>query len=308
MRRQAAVAKLTAAVDALLAVRWASMTSADLIRVGTALERQRRRLAAVDHALIAELDAVGAGEERGCRDTAALLRLMWRLSPGEASARLRAARACGPRRALDGQPLEPLRPVLAAATRAGEVSVEQSALITRVLEELPDAVPVDAVDDRRALLVGYAGQFEPRRLAIIARRTIDTLDPDGTLADDTELQRRRELRLWQRADGSFELRGRLTPECGITWQTVLTALAAPGACSEPDAGSVPPSSPQRWHDGFLRAGHRLLHSRSTGGGWAADHHRAHPERRPTGVPGGCGHLRARRHPDRRPGTTPGSRG
>ncbi len=222
-----AVAEFTAAIDGLLAVRWSCLTTDDEVQIGIALERQRRRLAAVDHALIGDLDGRGAGAERGCRDTVALLRLSWRLSPVEASARVRAARACGPRRALDGQVLEPLRPVLAAAARVGEVSVEQSALIARMLGELPDAVPAETVDETEKLLVRYAGQFEPRQLSVIARRLVDTIDPDGTLADDAEQHRRRELRLCQRSDGAFDLHGRLTSECGAIWQTVLTAVAAP---------------------------------------------------------------------------------
>ncbi len=91
--------------------------------------------------------------------------------------------------------LEPLRPVLAAAARVGEVSIEQAALIRRTLEALPDAVPATAVDDAEQILVGHAARFEPRQLAVIGRRLVDTLDPDGTLADDAEQHRRRELRL-----------------------------------------------------------------------------------------------------------------
>ncbi len=258
---EAAVSKLTAAVDDLLAVQWSSLTSGDEVQIGIALERQRRRLAAVDHALVGDLDGRGAGAERGCRDTAALLRLSWRLSPGEASARVRAARACGPRRTLDGQVLEPLRPVLAAAARVGEVSVEQAALIRRTLEALPDAVPATAVDDAEQILVGHAARFEPRQLAVIARRLVDTMDPDGTLADDAEQHRRRELRLCQRSDGCFDLHGRLTSECGVIWQTILTAVAAPGGDgADSGTSSVPVTTPQRLHDGFWQAGKRLLNS------------------------------------------------
>ena len=42
---------------------------------------------------------------------AALLRQVLRLHPGEAAARVRAAEAAGPRRALTGEPLEPVFPM-----------------------------------------------------------------------------------------------------------------------------------------------------------------------------------------------------
>ncbi len=126
---------------------------------------------------------------------------------------------------------------------------------------MPDAVPATAVDDAEQILVGHAARFEPRQLAVIGRRLVDTIDPDGTLADDAEQHRRRELRLCQRSDGSFDLHGRLTCECGVIWQTILTAVAAPGGDgADSGTSSVPVTTPQRLHDGFWQAGKRLLNS------------------------------------------------
>jgi hypothetical protein len=51
-----------------------------------------------------------------------VLTSLLRLSPGEAHRRVKAAAAVGPRRSMLGESLQPTRPVLAAAQRAGEVT------------------------------------------------------------------------------------------------------------------------------------------------------------------------------------------
>ncbi len=222
------MSKLTAAVDDLLAVQWSSLTSGDEVQIGVAVERQRRRLAAVDHALVGDLDGrarCGAGlSGHGGVVAVVVAALPGRgVGSGAGSTGVRSAPDIG-RAGVGAAAAGP-----GGRGGVGEVSIEQAALIRRALEALPDAVPATAVDDAEQILVGHAARFEPRQLAVIGRRLVDTLDPDGTLADDAEQHRRRELRLCQRSDGSFDLHGRLTSECGVIWQTVLTAVAAPGA-------------------------------------------------------------------------------
>lgn len=260
-----AVQQITAGTDALLIDgafdRLGRDDFLDLIR---ALETQRRRLAAVDEVVIAELTERGCAGELCERSTSTLLRNMLRLSASEAAARVRAARQCGPRHGLDGQPLPPARPVVAAAQGAGTVSSEQAALIARVLSGLPTAIPDDVVDDVEATLVEHAGVFGPAELSVVASRIVATLDPDGELVDDAEHERRRTWSLRQHADGFFDLRGRLTPECGAAWQAVLTPLAAPSTekpstdptCTGRDADLR--TATQRRHDGFYEAAMRLL--------------------------------------------------
>ena len=58
------------------------------------------------------------------------------LSKGEAARRVRAAEAVGPRTSMLGEVLEPVRPVLAAAQQAGEVSAEKVAIIERALDKV----------------------------------------------------------------------------------------------------------------------------------------------------------------------------
>lgn len=261
-----AVDDLTAGIDTLLGPdtpldRLGREEFLDVIR---RVETQRRRLAALDQVLIAGVDGRGVAAEVGARNSNALIRGMLRLSPGEAAARVRAAKTCGPRMAMDGRPLEPLRPAVAAGQRAGVLSVEQSALITRVLDAVPAKIPADVVERVEVTLVEHARRFDPPALSTLARRILDTLDPDGRFADDAEHARQRRLTLRQNPDGSFDVRGRLLPECGVAWQSVLSSLAAPGTDTTrgTDASGAPVrddrTPTQRRHDGFHEAAMRLL--------------------------------------------------
>lgn len=95
------------------------LSDADVLSELRELEVLRRRLAVVDHALIGELDRRGLAGQLVMATTSAVLQGLLRLSPREAKDRVEAARACGPRHTLTGQPQPALRPVLAAAQSDG---------------------------------------------------------------------------------------------------------------------------------------------------------------------------------------------
>ena len=69
--------------------------------------------------------AAGPGDRLVSRDMRRVLTSVLSVSKGEAARRVRAAEAVGPRTSMLGEPLEPVRPVLAAAQQAGEVSAEK---------------------------------------------------------------------------------------------------------------------------------------------------------------------------------------
>jgi uncharacterized protein DUF222 len=92
------VARLSAVVDELQDLDLTCLPGDDVLAVLRDLEVQKRRLATVDHALIAEIDSRGLAHERACRNTAALVTQLVRVSPAEATARVRAAADIGPRR------------------------------------------------------------------------------------------------------------------------------------------------------------------------------------------------------------------
>jgi hypothetical protein len=106
---------------------------AEVIRFMQEFERTRKRLALIDH------QAIAAGERQGlhialCQGSMRrVLTSGLGISKGEAARRVRAAAAVGPRTSMLGEVLAPVRPVLAAAQHAGEVSAEKVAIIERAL-------------------------------------------------------------------------------------------------------------------------------------------------------------------------------
>src|SRR5690242_20600939 len=115
-------AGLSAAVDDLLTAPISRYGRDELLGLLAAVDTQLRRLAAVDAALIGEVDLRNLGAELGARNTAGLLGQLLRVAPGEAAARVRAARDLGPRRGLTGEDLPPILPAVADALAAGEIN------------------------------------------------------------------------------------------------------------------------------------------------------------------------------------------
>jgi hypothetical protein len=130
-----AVDGLAAAVDGLLAGGGRSLSQKLEVLRRVEVQR-RRRLAAVDHALINDVDAVEV-HSLCVPDLASLLVRELHVSPGEALVRVRAAADLGPRRLPSGEMAAPVFGSVAAAVAAGVVSVEQAAVIRRAVDALP---------------------------------------------------------------------------------------------------------------------------------------------------------------------------
>jgi hypothetical protein len=246
----AVVVPLAAAVDTFLAEvadgAVARLSDADLLAEVRELEVLRRRLATADHALVAELDRRGLAAIAAMPSTSALLQGLLRLSPREAKRRVDTARACGPRRALTGEPLEPLLPAVAAAQGAGDVSGEHARVIVKTLHAFPPDLTVDELADAEHTLVQLARQARPGEVAKAGAQYLAYLRPDGALAAEEQQDRVRELLLHARPDGGYDLRGRLTPACGAQLLATLTPRSAPRPA---DGGEVDPRSHrQRLHD------------------------------------------------------------
>ncbi|HEY0167869.1 MAG TPA: DUF222 domain-containing protein [Jatrophihabitans sp.] len=222
------------------------VSDADVLAELRELEVLRRRLAAVDHTLIAELDRRAIAGRLTMPTTSAVLQGLLRLSPHEAKRRVVAARACGPRHTLTGQPLPALRPALAAAQADGSVSTEHTEVILTTLNNLPTEVSVEDQALAEKHLVEAAAILRPREVAAVGRRILAHLHPDGALACEAEQHRRRGLTLLAETDGSYTVRGRLTATCGALLLATLTPRSAPQATDE--AGPDPRSHPQRLHD------------------------------------------------------------
>jgi hypothetical protein len=243
--------RVQAAIEELQALDLTRLSEEDLLEYWRELERARRRLPTLDHALVLEAEARGLPESHQVRSSGQLLRRLLRLDPGEAAGRVRAAQAAGVRRAMTGQPLPPAYPVVAAAQAEGLISERHARVITETIEKLPDEARHEHGGQVETDLVDFATRFDPHYLAKLAHRISAHLDPDGTLKDAQYRERHRDLTPRQRPDGSGTLSGELSAELMELLLLHFDAFAAP----RPEAGGVKDTrtAGQRRHDALLDA-------------------------------------------------------
>jgi hypothetical protein len=253
-----AIAQLRSVVDVLQALELTASTDEEVLEVLRELEAQKRRLAAVDHRLIAEAEQRRLAAPRGCASTGALLRQLLRIEPAEASARVRAAAELGPRRALTGEPLPAIFPATAAACAAGLISPRHAATITQTIDKLPAAIQAELERTVESILLTHATEMDPRQLRTAARDLRHALDQDGILAEERDRHRRRHLTLHQRPDGSAHGSFDLDAACAEALLTINDTLARPRPAD--DGTPDPRTAAQRRHDALQDALLTLLRS------------------------------------------------
>lgn len=231
----------------------------DLLELARAVEALRRTLPVVDHVLIEQLDTRGVAVERGARTTATLLTQTLQISPGEAGARVREAHLLGPRRMISGEVLVPRFADVAQAQAAGRLSSQHAQVITATIEALPDAVADEWSELVETTLVNEALHRHPDALKQAARALTDRLDPDGTLVDEGDHVRRRDVTVTRSRDGSGRLDGRLTPALTEKLLAVFDPLAAPNPVDVHGTRDLRTPG-QRRHDALETALDRLLNS------------------------------------------------
>lgn len=265
-----ALARYGAVVNELQNVDQDGLSADDVLELLRGIETQQRRLLAVQHAAIAQLETRSVAFERGAKNTATLLKLTLRISGAEAGGRVKAARRLAARRTVAGLPVEPEYPVVAAAQVDGAIGAAHAKVITDVMATLPDEVldvarqedeadraRIDGADVAAAGTVGewleryltdQARETDPQQLAQHARQLCAALDQDGLLREYDYRVRNRSLDLHVRVDGSSSLRAELTAEATERLLTQLDVLGRP----LPAVDGVPDSrsATQRRHDGF----------------------------------------------------------
>lgn len=249
---------LRAAVDLLLEADVGEATGVELAGLVAEIEAQHRRLSAVDHVVVAQLEQCQLAGEFGRQSTADLLAELSRLAPGEAKARVRAAHDLGPRREFSGAPLPPLFARVAQAQREGVISAAHARVITGCVDALPAHLSYALEAPVEQFLVEQATHLDPKRLAATARRLLATVDPDGAAPRDEDQYRHRDYQLSQHRDGTWTVRGRVTDDWAATWAPQLDALSAPVPSEDGTGDDRTPG--QRRHDAMLELGARLLRS------------------------------------------------
>jgi hypothetical protein len=253
-----AVAQIRDGIDTLLDSDLSRLGRDELLTLVRDLERQTRRLPAVDHVVVAEVDQRGLAGELACASTTTLLHELLHISPTEANARVQAARELTTRHGLSGEILPPLFGAVASAQRAGTISTAHARVITRLLHTLPADTDREYSQAIEACLLQHAPGLDPPQLARAAQRLRARLDPDGPEPNDRENQRRRTLTLHKNHDGTANLTGRLTPATTAVWDAIIDALAAPLPAQDGTPDQRTPG--QRRHDALHEAGMRLLQS------------------------------------------------
>ena len=242
-----------------------SLDDAGLVGFLQGFEKVRNRLPLVDHRTITDVVARDLPATLTQATAQRMLASTLRLSPGEASRRVLAAEAVGSRTSMLGEPLEPQRPLLAAAQRSGEINPEQLGIIERALTRVdrPGFDPAD-VEAGEELLTRFVCQFGPKELKRLAEQVVDHIDPDGSRPNEELNADRRFFHLRPTKDGGYAGEFRLAGECGAKLTALLGPLAKPRVnttvgpsgqlIEEPDARH----HGQRMHDALEDICDRLL--------------------------------------------------
>lgn len=118
---------------------------------------------------------------------------------------------------------------------AGAVNLAQARVITRALDQLPDDVPAEIVEQAEEQLVAYTAQFGPVDLRVLGRRILDVVAPEVAEAAEAraledEEGRAREtttLTLTPCGDGTTRLSGRLPDAAAHRLATYLDSFTSP---------------------------------------------------------------------------------
>jgi hypothetical protein len=230
-------------------------------------ERLRNRLPLIDHQTLRDAQRRNLPDTLCQSNLPRLLAATLQISVAEAARRVRAAEALPQRMSMTGQPMDPVRPHLAAAQRDGDISAEQVDIVERALAKVDGAgFDPDLVDQGEQLLTRFAAEFGPKDLRRLAEQVIDRINPDGTLPDERLQHDRRFFHLRPTRDGGYAGEFRLTAAAGSKLQAVLGPLAKPriNTTTRPDGNFLEEPDPrhhgQRMHDALEDVCDRLLRS------------------------------------------------
>jgi hypothetical protein len=224
---------LEAELDRALELSFDALTTPERLAMLQRCEKIRRQLPAIEHPLINQIGEQADQTELGGKLPAALANRL-RITRGEASRRIHEAADLGPRRAMTGEPLEPVLPATAEAQRAGRIGAGHVAVIRSFWHRLPDVIDVETRHKAETQLARLGTQHRPDELSKLADKLTDCLNPDGTFSDQDRARRRGIIIGKQDIDGMSPITGYLTPEARASLDAVLAKLAAPGMCNPAD--------------------------------------------------------------------------
>ena len=228
-----ALVGLETAVAALGALDWDAVPVAELLDGLDRLETARRRATACAYDGAAAVDrrdeqTLGARPRRILAD-------VLRISPAEASRRLRGGAQLAPRSTLTGQPMPPELPATATAWRSGALDVEHLRTIQNFQRELPAHLASEQAAKAEAFLAEQAALLRPDQLEKVAAQLAVRLNPDGQFSDADRARKRGFT--WcggQGPDGMSTGKLIATPELRAMLEAWMAKFAAPGMCNPDD--------------------------------------------------------------------------
>ncbi|OPE52513.1 DUF222 domain-containing protein, partial [Mycobacterium intermedium] len=185
-----AFASLQQAVSAVLDLCPDALSGRETMTYLEALLHEMRRLPVARHALINHLRTQVGEEELGGKLPRVLANRL-RITRGEANRFIGEAADLGPRRAMSGEPLEPLLPATAEAQRQGHLDESHIRIIRKFFAHLPASVDVDTCTKADRDLAKLGGDYRPDQLEKLAQKTLDTINPDGDYTEEQQRARKR---------------------------------------------------------------------------------------------------------------------
>ncbi|NNH72692.1 DUF222 domain-containing protein [Nocardia uniformis] len=237
-RTRRSVAELLAVLTAVVAQPLTPLSEDAFVTELRDLETVHRLLSVLDHRMINETTDRSLADRAGLRNTPHYLMETLRLSRAEAWARFRAAERLGDlSHRVDGHP-EPVLPHTATVQAGGEISADHARAVWNVMKRIPEKVEADKKTEAEQMMAEYARSHSPDDLKKIGDRILGFLDPDGTLTNDADRQRMREVVVCpQRPDGMSEIKGFLDPTLRAVIDMILAKWARPGMCNPADTES-----------------------------------------------------------------------
>lgn len=222
------VDQVRAGLGQLLNAEYWKLPGEDLLAAARSVEHLARLTYAIQVAVAGEIDLARLAQVHGQPSTAALLRHVLTIGPGDSRSRVRAARAVLPQDAISGGEIPPRLPDLGDALRGGTVGAEQTTIVVKTMDRIPAGLDPDVRGQAEHTLVDHARDMDPTHLSRVAEKLLDTLDPDGTFQPPDPADRA-ELTL-----GSRDTRTGLTPIKGrLDDLTVAAFIAATDAHAAP---------------------------------------------------------------------------
>jgi Domain of unknown function (DUF222) len=223
---------LNAAVADLAGLDINGLAAAARLDVLEELESCRRRQVAIGHDLIASLAEEDPADVGG--PVHKVLADWLRISPAEASRRLRDVRQLSKRVTLTGEELPPELPATAEVWRRGRLDGQHLRVIQSFIRDLPEDMPVETVAQAERFLARQATQLRPDQLEKVAHRCALQLNPDGKFSDADRARQRGFTWCGQRADGMTIGKLVASPELRANIDAWLARFAAPGMCNPDD--------------------------------------------------------------------------